>query len=126
MIIWHLTEQRLWEQARPAGEYSWSTRGRRLSEVGFIHASHPHQLDQVAANFFADVEGALVVLGVDTEVLAQHQIGVVSEPPAPGVDELFPHVYGPIPVAAVRHVRRVRLAANGLVDEDEISGDPVG
>ena len=26
---------------------------------------------------------------------------VLWEPPAPGVDELFPHIYGPLPIAAV-------------------------
>jgi glutathione S-transferase len=26
---------------------------------------------------------------------------IVHEPPAPGVDTLFPHIYGPLPVSAV-------------------------
>lgn len=132
MIIWHLTEQRLWREAQSLGEYAWSTRGKSLAEFGFIHASHRHQLDQVARTFYADVSEALVVLGVDTDVLDRHGIAVVSEPPAPGIDQLFPHVYGPIPPAAVVHVRRVRLGAlgpgpaRGLVDEDEITGDSMG
>jgi glutathione S-transferase len=28
---------------------------------------------------------------------------IVYEPPAPGLDVLFPHIYGPLPVAAVNH-----------------------
>jgi uncharacterized protein (DUF952 family) len=51
----------------------------------------------VAQRFYADVS-ELVLLTIDPDRLTAP---VVDEPPADGIDELFPHVYGPIPVDAV-------------------------
>ena len=45
----------------------------------------------------ADLD-TLVLLTVDPALVPSE---IVWEPPAPGVDDLFPHVYGPLPVAAV-------------------------
>ena len=93
----HLALPDDWAAARDAGEYRISTRGRTLDDEGFVHCSHPDQLEGVANRFYSDLS-ELVILHVDPELLDAE---VRLEPPAEGVDELFPHVYGPIPTSAV-------------------------
>ncbi len=86
-----------WAAAFQTGEYTMSTRGQTLAEVGFIHLSTRDQVEATANRFYADVD-QLVLLTVD-------QLKVPSEikwePPSPGSDVLFPHIYGPLPIAAV-------------------------
>jgi glutathione S-transferase len=107
--IFHAALPDDWAAARAAGEYRISTRGRTLAEEGFVHCADRHQLEAVANRFYADVP-ELVVLTIDTSALGA---AVVREPPADGIDELFPHVYGPIPVTAVVATASWRRGASG-------------
>lgn len=85
----------------PDGAYRWSTRGARLEDVGFVHASAGSQMASVADAVYADVAPEdLVLLVIDEAVLARHSVPVRWESPDGG-DELYPHLYGPIPTAAV-------------------------
>lgn len=93
----HLALPDDWTTARDAGEYRVSTRGRTLDEEGFIHCSYPSQLEGVANRFYADLI-EVVILRIDPELLDAE---IRVEPAAEGIDELFPHVYGPIPTSAV-------------------------
>ena len=101
--LFHLALRRDWEEAKEAGEYRVSTRGRTLAEEGFLHASYAHQWQGVRDAYYADVSEPLVLLVVDPALL---DVPVVEEVPAGG-DEAFPHVYGPLPVAAVVTVREL-------------------
>ncbi|MEI6828989.1 MAG: DUF952 domain-containing protein [Synechococcaceae cyanobacterium ELA445] len=92
----HLALASEWEQAQRLGSYRRSTRGLGLEEVGFIHASFEHQLAATHSRFFADVPD-LVRLQIDPTRLA---VPLALES-APGGDELFPHLYGPLPLEAV-------------------------
>ena len=96
----HLALHDDWADAVATGEYTVSSRGLTLDEEGFIHCSHPHQAEGVANRFYADLD-ELTILIVDPALV---DAPVVEEPPADGVRELFPHVYGPIPVTAVVEV----------------------
>jgi len=87
-----------WQRAQREGSYTTSTLGRTLAEEGFIHASRSDQWQGVLTRFYADVAEPLVLLEIETDAL---DVPVVEEPPAPGITETFPHVYGAIPVAAV-------------------------
>jgi uncharacterized protein (DUF952 family)/heme-degrading monooxygenase HmoA len=93
----HLALPDDWNAARATGEYRVSTRGRTLTDEGFIHCAYRDQFVGVANRFYGDV-GEIVILHVDPELLDAE---VRVEPAAEGADELFPHVYGPIPTAAV-------------------------
>lgn len=96
-VILHLAFAADWAAAQAAGEYAVSTRGASLADVGFIHCSTTEQWRAVRERFYADVPAAdLLLLSIDPTGL-----DVRYEPPAPGADELFPHVYGPIPVGSV-------------------------
>lgn len=98
----HLALAEDWAAAEHDGDYRVSTRGLRLEQQGFIHLSFPHQIAGVAQAFYRDA-GELVVLEVDESRLDQD---VVVEPGTGAPDgELFPHLYGALPVAAVIAVR---------------------
>ena len=98
MKIFHIATASDWEAAQASGAYTTSTRGVTLEEEGYIHASRADQWEGVRAAYYADVTEPLVLLEIDTELLG---VPVVEEPPAPDVEETFPHIYGPLRPAAV-------------------------
>ena len=102
--LYHLALADDWQQARQLGEYRISTRGQSLEQVGFIHASYAHQLEGTHQRFYADVSD-LRLLVIDPTRLVAHGIAVRPEA-APGSGELFPHLYGPLPLDAVCLVER--------------------
>ncbi|MCB8955627.1 MAG: DUF952 domain-containing protein [Nocardioides sp.] len=104
MRIFHIATLADWEAARASGAYTTSTRGTTLADEGFIHASRADQWEAVRAAFYADVTEPLVLLEIDADRL---DVPVVEEPPAPGMTETFPHVYGAIDPAAVVDVTRL-------------------
>jgi uncharacterized protein (DUF952 family) len=104
MRIFHIATVDDWEAAQASGAYTTSTRGVTLEQEGFIHASRADQWQAVRAAFYADVTEPLVLLEIDTDLL---DAPVVEEPPAPGMEETFPHVYGAIAPAAVVEVTRL-------------------
>ena len=94
MAVYHLARVADWDAAAASGEYRVSTLDRTLDEVGFIHASRAEQLPGVAERFYRDEPGDLVVLEIDESGLdIRNEDG--------GAGELFPHIYGPIPVGSV-------------------------
>ena len=95
--IFHLSLPDDWAAAVGRGEYRMSTRGVTLDDEGFIHCSTRDQLEDTANRFYGDLD-QLVVLTIDPRLVPSP---IVLEPPAPGADILFPHVYGPIPMAAI-------------------------
>ncbi len=96
-LIFHLALPDDWSDAVASGQYTTSTRGRTLDEEGFIHASTRDQLAATAARFYSDID-RLVLLSIDTDRL---DCEVKWEPPDPSLTELFPHIYGPVPISAV-------------------------
>jgi glutathione S-transferase len=97
--LYHLALDPEWRAARSEGVYRRSSRGLSLEEVGFIHASHSHQLEATHQRFYADAADVLL-LTIDPGRLAAAGIAVEEEP-APGSGEFFPHIRGPLPLAAV-------------------------
>lgn len=95
--IYHIAIPADWAAAFTFGEYAVSTRGMSLDEVGFIHCSTAEQTEATANRFYGDLQELVLLtidpLAVDAEIL--------WEPPVPGATELFPHIYGPLPIAAV-------------------------
>ena len=99
--IFHITEPVLWRDATERGSYDRSTRDASLAEVGYIHCSYAHQVETVANCLYADWAHDLVLLEID---VAQVASPIRVENLEGGTEE-FPHIYGPIPAAAVTHVR---------------------
>ena len=102
--LYHLALASDWQQARQLGEYRISTRGQSLEQVGFIHASYVDQLEGTHERFYADLSD-LRLLVIDPTRLEANGIEVRPEA-APGSGELFPHLYGPLPLDAVCLVER--------------------
>lgn len=107
--IFHIAEPALWERARAEGSYAGSTRGLTLAEVGFIHCSFRHQVENVANHLYADWHAELLLLEVDPEQVPA-EIRVES---MDGGTEKFPHVYGPLPAVAVTAVHRLSRQPSG-------------
>ncbi len=95
--IFHLALPDDWAAAFAVGEYTMSTRGVTFEQEGFIHCSTRAQMEDTANRFYGDLD-QLVVLTIDPLLVPS---SIVLEPPAPGVDVLFPHIYGPLPIVAV-------------------------
>ena len=94
--LFHLALKGDWEQARETGTYQWSTRGMRLVEVGFIHCSWQEQVAKTFERFYSDA-GDVLLLEIDpARVTAPLRADAIP------TGELFPHLYGPLPIEAVR------------------------
>jgi uncharacterized protein (DUF952 family)/ubiquinone/menaquinone biosynthesis C-methylase UbiE len=107
--VFHVTTERDWSAARSAGEYRRSTRGVTLEEEGFVHCSDASQVERIANTVYEDFGGWLVVLEIRTDAL---DADVRYETPDGG-GELFPHVYGPVPIPAVVAVTTLRRDSAG-------------
>lgn len=82
---------------------------------GFIHLSAAHQVRETAARHFAGLQDlVLVALGAD---FLEHLRWEASR----GGD-LFPHVYGPIPVAAVAWAKPLPLVDGTHAFPGEVEG----
>jgi glutathione S-transferase len=100
MRIFHLTTPEVWAEAQSAGSWTTSTRGVSLEQEGYIHCSEAHQVEGVRSRFFDDLDD-LLLLEIETDLLTSPWR---SEQLA-GADQPYPHVYGPVDLAAVVDVR---------------------
>ncbi len=100
--LYHLALPADWQAARAQGAYRISTRGRSLEQEGFIHASYAYQIEATYRRFYGDLR-ELRLLRIDPGRLQQLGVDLRAEP-APGSGELFPHLYGPLPLEAVLQV----------------------
>ena len=81
-----------WAEAESRGRYDGSAVD---AEDGFIHFSTPEQAPETAARYFAD-QADLVLVAVDPDRLGP---ALAWEPSRGG--DLFPHLYGSLPLEAV-------------------------
>jgi len=107
-MLYHLALVGDWEAAVAAGEYRVSSLGVTLEQEGFIHTSFAHQVRGVAERHYAGVTEPLVLLHIDEARLAVPW----RVDPVPGSPDGFPHVYGPVAVAAVVAVTPVHGPAD--------------
>ena len=110
-LFLHLTTKQAWEDALKVGVYSLSTKGKTLSQVGFIHGSFPDQLEEVAGFVFAGSIEELVVLHLDIEKLKTS--GLVVRIEDGGNGKMFPHIYGATPCKLVDKVTAAHMGPNG-------------
>jgi uncharacterized protein (DUF952 family) len=91
--IYKICEQRSWRLAEQSGAYRGSEADAR---DGFIHFSTAAQLAGTMAKHFSG-QRELLLVAVDAEALGP----ALKWEPSRGGD-LFPHLYGAMPLAAVR------------------------
>jgi uncharacterized protein (DUF952 family) len=100
--VYKVCDQSLWNQAVDAGVFV----GAEIDlKDGYIHFSTAKQLGETLALHFAGRD-ALVLLTIDTAA-----VDLTWEPARNG--DLFPHLYGALPLSAVRAVLPLERAKNG-------------
>lgn len=105
MLIYKITPEFIWLAAGTAGVFEGAPVDR---SDGYIHLSTAAQARETAARHFAGQAGLLLV-SVEAEALGPALRWEASRGGA-----LFPHLYGPLPMAAVRSVVPLMLGADGL------------
>lgn len=103
-VIYHICRREEWEAARRAGAYEGSSQDKA---DGFIHFSSGAQVKESGAKHRA-VQSGLVLLAVDAGRLGP---ALKWEPSRGGAP--FPHLYGPLPIAAVLSAHDLPLGADG-------------
>ena len=91
-MIYHVCRKPAWELALQKGFYETES----LATEGFIHNSTLQQVAGVLQRYYKD-ETALVLLHIDETLLTSQ----LKYELAPSVNELFPHIFGPINLNAV-------------------------
>jgi uncharacterized protein (DUF952 family) len=92
-IILHIATREAWRTAKRQGFYEPLS----FKSEGFIHCSRPEQVIQVANSLFRG-QTDLVLLVINTaEVAAEIRYENLE-----GGQQLFPHIYGILPLAAVK------------------------
>ncbi|HEY9306106.1 MAG TPA: DUF952 domain-containing protein [Mycobacterium sp.] len=114
-VLVHLCPSDEWSFAKARGEL----RPESLASVGFVHLSTPEQVHLPANRLFRDRDD-LVLLHIDPGRL---DAPIRWEPGLPTDPEsmLFPHLYGPLPVAAVIRVTSYLPGADGRYAPADVS-----
>jgi uncharacterized protein (DUF952 family) len=102
--VYKIVPDALWQQARQTGVFE----GAAIDLTdGFIHFSTATQAKETAARHFAGQTGLLLV-AVDAAALGDR---LVFEPSRGG--DLFPHLYGTLPLSAVLWEKPLPIGADG-------------
>jgi uncharacterized protein (DUF952 family) len=102
--IYKICDAIAWQAAEHAGEFAGAPVD--LAD-GFIHFSAADQVEETAAKHFAG-QRELVLVAVDADALGP---ALKWEPSRGGA--LFPHLYGTLPLTAVRWTKPLPLGPDG-------------
>ena len=109
--IYHFALPACFQTQKVNGEYI----PEKFSEDGFIHCSYRNQLLGVLSRHFTNTE-ELVLLVIDRSQVA---CDVIDENTYGGT-ELFPHIYGALPLAAVLRTYPLTRNEKGIFDLPEL------
>ena len=104
-IVYKIVSKEIWQSAEARGLFEGASID--LTD-GFIHLSTAAQAKRTAELFFKGVEGLLLV-AVDADALGDK---LVFEPSRD--NDLFPHLYGSLPMGAVLWAKPLPVGADGL------------
>ncbi|MDV3125069.1 DUF952 domain-containing protein [Mycobacterium sp. 21AC1] len=107
-VLVHMCSAAEWQRAQESGEH----RPDSLGTQGFVHLSAPEQVHLPANRLYAG-RTDLVLLYIDPAKLSaplRWELGLPTDPTA----MLFPHLYGPLPVAAVTSTTGYVPGADGM------------
>lgn len=103
-VVYKIVPQEIWQKAEAAGIFG----GAAIDLTdGFIHFSTASQARRTAELYFKGVDGLLLV-AVDAAALGD---ALVFEPSRDG--DLFPHLYGLLPMSAVLWQKPLSMDADG-------------
>ncbi|WP_303311954.1 DUF952 domain-containing protein [Hymenobacter sp. BT730] len=106
-MLYRIAESSDWEQARESGVFASAD----LAAEGFIHASERQQILETARRYYMGREG-LVLLEIEEAALAAAGVRVEREW-AESRQEYFPHVFAPVPLAAIRRTWPFKASDDG-------------
>ncbi len=98
-MIYHVTKKKSWELALLQGFYETDS----LASEGFIHNSTLEQVAGVLNRYYKN-ETDLVLLHIEEHLLTSP----LKYELAPSVNEMFPHIFGPINLKAVVDVVSIK------------------
>jgi uncharacterized protein (DUF952 family) len=110
-LIYKICSQAAWQEAERAGFFLGSPVD--LAD-GYIHFSLAEQVQETATRHFRG-QADLVLVAIAADNLGD---ALRYEPSRGGA--LFPHLYGPLPVAAARSVVPLPLGADGVPTVPEL------
>lgn len=99
-MIYHIVPAETWQNFENKAAYVADS----LQTEGFVHCSTEAQVAGVLARFYAGVPN-LLLLHIDEQKLTCP----LKYEPAPDASGLFPHVFGPINLAAVVKITDTQL-----------------
>jgi uncharacterized protein (DUF952 family) len=103
-LVYKICPEALWREAERAGAFA----GAPVDvQDGFIHLSEAAQVRETAAKHFAGQRDLLLI------AVSPHALGPTLRYERSRGGELFPHVYGLLPLSAVRWVKPLPLGADG-------------
>jgi uncharacterized protein (DUF952 family) len=91
-MIYHVTDTKTWQNALDKGHFEAAS----LHTEGFIHTSKKEQVAGVLQRYYKDRED-LLLLHIDESLLT----APLKYEFSPSVNEVFPHVFGPINLESV-------------------------
>jgi uncharacterized protein (DUF952 family) len=106
-FIYHIISQSEWKSALSSGHYQPPS----LAAEGFIHCSTRAQVLATAGRYYRGQEG-LLLLCIDPSLVSSQ---ICFEDTSNNGD-LFPHIYGALPVEAAATVVDFPTRADGLFD----------
>jgi uncharacterized protein (DUF952 family) len=106
-MIYHIADFKDWDRALELGEY----KPHNYREVGFIHCANLRQLPAVAQRFYSHLPEILILHIVEKRIkpLIKYELGK-------DVGELFPHIYGAVPLHAIENVSIIDKTENNEFD----------
>src|SRR5690606_4275794 len=103
-LIYKICPEQLWTEATRTGWFHGAPVDLR---DGYIHFSTAAQVRETAARHFAGQQGLVLAA-----ILAERLGEPLRYEPARG-GELFPHLYGPLPMLSVQWVQPLPIGADG-------------
>lgn len=115
--LFHLALADEWRAVVSSGaDYERSTVDTSLQQEGFIHCSFAHQVQRTADRYYQGRDD-VVLLQIDRSALPIE----VRVENLHGGDDLFPHLYGPLPVSAVVRADPVPVEPDGCLRTAELT-----
>jgi uncharacterized protein (DUF952 family) len=104
MPICHILSLSDWKKAREEGSYQPPS----LQQEGFIHFSTPQQVIKTANRFYAQQTDLCLLLVDENQLVAELRFENTE-----GVQEAFPHLYGPLNLESVLDIQPLTLDPQG-------------
>jgi len=109
MMIYKVCSKTVWEEIRSLTSWNGSPHDRR---DGFIHFSTASQLEGTVRKHYAG-QTDLMLLAICADSLGD---ALKWEPSRDG--DLFPHLYGPLPISTVASAQDLVISPDGMIDDN--------